>query len=287
MVDVYADLLFLVDLCMDLACISATSALTGAESGRKRRFLAAALGALYSVLSLFIPSGLMSVACAVLSWQAVCLVAFYRRGDRAFRHIRISLCHLAVNALLGGGVSAVFSLLGELAGICIPEPEHHTAEGRLRIVFLALGSSCLLLRILVKRRKVLRVDGTESVRITGFGKSIVLGAICDTGNMLKEPLSGKPCTVISRADLIGLGGEALLSLLSPQGCEGLIEMGVKVTVVPAKTVSGDGIMPAFFTSIELLDSEGRAIKKFETAVAVSDSGAPSEGFAIIPRAFFA
>jgi hypothetical protein len=40
-------------------------------------------------------------------------------------------------------------------------------------------------------------------------------------------------------------------------------------------------MPGFFTKIELLDSEKKKIREFETVVTVSSTGAPGAGVAIL------
>ena len=282
MIDVYADLLFLVDLCMDLACICATERLAGVCCGKLRRLAAAFIGGVYSVCALFIPEGIFSLICALLSWQLICLVAFHRRGDGALRHMKLSLCFLAMNLLLGGAVSAVFGLFGRLADICLPDTEYEYASVGLRTVFLSLAAACLILRLFVARIHRLRLDGTAYIKISEFGHALVLSAICDTGNFLSEPLTGIPCTVISSADLVRLGGGELLSFLDATSCGSLGNMGVRVALIPARTVSGGGLMPGFFTRVELLDSEKKMIKEFETVVAVSGTGAPKEGVAILP-----
>jgi hypothetical protein len=282
LIDVYADLLFLVDLCMDLACICACERLTGVHCGKLRRLAAAFIGGAYSVCSLFIPEGAFSFICALLSWQLICLVAFHRRGDGLVRHVKLSLCFLVMNLLLGGAVSAVFGLFGRLADICLPDAEYKYADGRLRIIFLSLAAACFILRLFVARIHRLRLDGTAYVKITEFDRSVILSAICDTGNFLSEPLTGTPCTVISSNDLVSLGGEELLSFLDADAHGKLRSMGIRVALIPAKTVSGGGLMPGFFTKIELLDSEKKKIREFETVVTVSSTGAPGAGVAILP-----
>lgn len=282
MIDVYADLLFLVDFCMDLACISACERISGAGGVRWRRMLAAAIGGIYSVCSLFIPEGAVSVLCALVSWQLICLVAFYRRGDSLLRQLKLSLCYLAVNALLGGCVSAVFGLLGRFSYVLPTDLPYAYADSTLRLIFLSASTACLLLYLVTRGLRSVRLDRPEYVKITEFEGSVTLRAICDTGNLLAEPLTGTPCTVISREDLIALGGGCVLSLLEGKFTLDGIPCGVRVALVPTRTVSGEGIMPAFFSTVELLDREGKTIRKCETAVAVSNSGAPSAGRAVLP-----
>lgn len=285
LIDVYADLLFLVDFCMDLACISVCARICGAHVGKRRLFFAAAIGGIYSVLSLFVGDGVISVVCALAAWQIICLIAFYRRKDSPSRQLKLSLCYLAVNALLGGGVSAVFGLLGRLSEVRLPSVEYGYANKTRRLIFLSLAASCLLVYLLVTRMREVRLDKPEYVKITEFGGSVTLRAICDTGNLLSDPLTGAPCTVISREDLIALGGVSLLYLLDKNSDNDRVLQNVRIALIPAKTVSGDVIMPAFFTSVELLDSEKKTIRKCKSAIAVSNTDAPAKGSAILPGCF--
>ncbi len=283
--DVYADMLFLIDFFMDLVCLFLTKRALSVPGGNKRLYIGAAIGGGYSVLSLFIPGGFFSVTAALGALLAVTFISFYRIGDSLARQGKITLTYLGMNALLGGTVSAVFGLFTRLEDSVLPDIEGVYARDGERMIFLALAAGCLISSVVVGRIKESRLDKVKQVKIKAFSGEITLLAINDSGNLLREPLSGRPCIFIGGEDLVSLAGKergrAFFDFSSgtcPEGACGIL-------LIPANTVGGRTLLPGFYPdSVELIDSEGKTIKYIETAVALEKESAIRQGSAVLPAA---
>ncbi len=283
MTDVYADMLFLVDFAMDLSCLCLTRKVLNIPAKTWRIAVAAAVGGVYSVSSLFIPEGVVSVVTAVIAMTVLSTVAFYRRGDSVGRMTKIMFVFLGMNALLGGAVSAVFGIFAKMRETDLPEMSERNAGSVERIIYLSLAVGCILARMIVDGIKNSRIGRIKEVKISFSGKEIKLLAIKDSGNLLREPLSGRVCVFISPVDLVSLVGEKRCEdyLASARG-EIPKDCG-KILLIPAKTVGGNVLLPGFYPeSVFLIDEEGKCIKQIDAAVAVERENAIEKGFAILP-----
>lgn len=287
MVDVYADLLFAVDFCMDYVCLVLTARVLGIRVHNGRLIAASVIGGAYSVASLFIPEGELSLLAAGGSLVLICLVAFYRRHDSFSRQMKLTFVFLGMNALLGGVVSAVFGLLGRLTEVCFPDMEYEKADGIRRMIFLAAALGCLLARLLISKLRTMRLDRVSRVKILAFGREMTLSALCDTGNLLREPMSGKPCTVIGLSDFGELAGAEAAKIFSEgSASEQLSTLEAKIALIPVQTVNSTSMMLGFYPDgAELLDSEGKKLKDIETVVAVSTEQSIEHGCAVLPGCF--
>ena len=107
-IEVYADLLFLINFFMDFACLKISAKVCACSSKTLRTAFASVLGGVYSIFALFIENRIAYYALSVLMCIIITSTAFARRGDRISRILKISLVYFFVSLLTGGGVSAAF-----------------------------------------------------------------------------------------------------------------------------------------------------------------------------------
>ncbi len=284
MTDVYVDMLFLIDFTMDYACLLMCRLALGIPGKNVRIAIAAAVGGAYSVASLFLPGGVIGVLAAILALFAVSAAAFYRKGDSLSRLFKITLTYLGINALLGGTVSAVFGLFGRLGDVVLPDVSVERVSTAERILYLSLAAGCLLAHLTVSRIRNNKIGRIKQIRICFAGKDILLDAIPDSGNLLTEPLSGRPC--------IFIGARALQSLLGREGAAEFLSvlagdvprLGGGILLIPAKTVGGSALLPGFYPEkTELIDEEGKSVREVGVAVAVERENAIKAGSALLPE----
>ncbi len=241
---VYADVYFLINFSMDFLCLFLCAKLLAIPFFFGRALISAALGGLYAILALFLeltplPSLLVDMAvCALL-----CAVAFFRWGQ-----VRLSLIStpvfLAVSMLLGGVMTSLFYLLNRLnLPLSDLKPDGLSAWG-FAILAAISGLITYLSERFFRRRTAAR---RATLSVTLFGRTVTLSALCDSGNLLRDPLNGKRCIVVD--------ADACHALVSPLLCEaakrgkapphdlprGLFE---RIRLIPTHTATGEALLIA-------------------------------------------
>ena len=89
------------------------------------------------------------------------------------------------------------------------------------------------------RRKSSRKEGEVSIYYRG--KSIVLKAMVDSGNLLKEPISGKNCIVVDMESVKDLFPNGIIKS-NGQISEDIVK---RIRVIPTASVNGEGMLYAF------------------------------------------
>lgn len=224
---VYLDSLLFFELVSDLMLLWAAGKLCQARRRKLRLLAAAGLGAAYTLLSLLWPPaasapGKASALCAML-------LAAYGREKGLWR---LGLAFLAMCAVYAGAASAVIWTSGRAS---------------LRALVFALGISlgvCALPFRFSGRR-----GGRARLRLVCGGRSIELTALRDTGNRLREPLSGGPALIAEERTLLPLlEPEVQAQLLATAGLpapERLTVLGPGFRLLPYRTLGGNGLLLAF------------------------------------------
>ena len=206
---IYIDILLLINFSMDFIALFLTAHLIHEKARALPLASASLIGAVYEALRLFVSgsqllSVLSDVACAVL----MCVIAF-----GAAELIRTVLTFVCSSVIIGGTMTALYSLAGMGDGL-FSVGDGAAADGTFRLPFgrfipaaaesAAFGLVlCRALRSRLGRKKC-------SCLIRLGGRSVELSGLCDSGNLLCDPLSGKPCILLTQA--------AAAMLLPPELC---------------------------------------------------------------------
>lgn len=240
---VYGDLFFLVNFSMDFLCLFLTARLLHRRLSLPRALIASAVGGLYSVLALLLPLGRWT---ALLADAAVCgLLCILTFGERK-KQKQLPLCALvlvAVSIALGGLMTALFYLLNRtpLSGAMGGEGDGISVWA---FALLALISGVLTL---LGGRLFGRRAGRKNalVTVTYEGRERCLRAMTDSGNLLKDPLGGRPCILVEPRALRGILPEELLKAAeSEPPSVGAIshKHGKNISLIPTATASGSGLL---------------------------------------------
>lgn len=186
---VYLDRVFLLNLLLDYLLLLAAAQLSGRTLHRLRLLACAAGGGAYAVLT-FLPgcAFLRAPLCQLAAGAAMALCAYRGRRKPALLFL-----------LLSGGLAGFVLALGLWAG---------SPTGLLGRVYrgevswpLLLGAALgfyVLLRLLLGQGA--RHGGGELLKITisVCGRKQTVTALHDTGNTLRDPVSGRPALVLER-----------------------------------------------------------------------------------------
>lgn len=200
---VYADILFFINFCIDFICLYLSAKLCACPAGIARTALGSALGGLYAVAALALDAqpAAAKLPLHLLAAFVICFAAFFR-GDWKKTLLCCGL-FIAANALMGGLLTAVYTLSGKYAHY---NGGFYAEIGAGSLVAIALASALCawVFGFLSKRRlKSLYAD----VDIVFGGNRYTLRLLADSGNLLREPISGLPVILLRPGVLPG--GEPL------------------------------------------------------------------------------
>jgi len=252
------DCLFLVNFCVNYVTFKLCGIVTGKRSVKNASLTAgAAMCALFECLSCVYPAfftaGLAVVLCA--------LTAFFVFWD--------VFCAL-IYTCLGLWFGIFMTLMMKFFKGVIDVDEvgaTYLAFDKKRLIFAALTLASLTFLKLYFDKKQKRPQ-KASLFVVYADKRASLLAMRDSGNLLKDPLSGKPVAILSRNGAKKLG----------VNYDTITKSGAGFRVIPVKSVGHTGILYAFLPSGAMIDG-----KKRDICIALDQKNADYSGFdAIIP-----
>ncbi len=184
---VYWDLVALWNLALDYFLLLAAAKLAGLSVPRRRLLAGALCGAAFAAVQLLLPrSSLLLIGAFVL----LCAAAYRGTG----RAMRLSLLFLLLCCAFGGAVL----LLGRMGGMERIYRGLFLGELPWTVFFLAAASSYLLLFFVFRGGAKHRANDFVRAEIRLRGRTAVLRLLCDTGNTLRDSLTGRCVPVIEK-----------------------------------------------------------------------------------------
>lgn len=153
--------------------------------------LGALLGAGYGLLTLFPGWSFLEHPACKAAAAAVILLTAYGSSDRL---LRVGGIFLVLSCAFGGGLLLVSMVRGETAG----GPGILGPSLGMRGILIAAALSYGCLSLLLRGEFSHRGSQGELVplTLTRAGRSVILPALRDTGNTLRDPLTGRPVVVV-------------------------------------------------------------------------------------------
>jgi stage II sporulation protein GA (sporulation sigma-E factor processing peptidase) len=235
--EIYIDAVFVTNLLMDYILLRILGKLFRCRRNRKRSFIAAALGALFSCLILYVPA-------EGFPWAAVLC-----HGACAYLMVRIA-CNIKKGRLLLKAMAALY-LMGFLTG-GFWEAVASDFGYAWRTFFLLAGITYISLSVLVYLSDSVRIQRKNIYPVTlSYGGRVQSAyGFYDTGNLLAEPVTGRPVSLVKpellEALLSGESAKQLKHLRENPGEAKSTELaGLHPRFVPYRTVgTGQGMLLA-------------------------------------------
>ena len=236
----YADAYILENLLWDYLLLRGVCAVRSLPALRKRCASAAVLGALYAFLSLLPPLRWLCSPLAMIAVSGLMAVMAFGGERELFRSWGALL---ALAAAFGGSVLLWGRISGE--GWCI----------RSRL----LGGVSLwgILLFCLRRMAEYRQAPTVRCRLTLSGRSTAFTALRDTGNALRDPISGKRVLIVEEALLTPLFPSALPKASAPERMLLLrpTPLGSRCRLVSCQSVGGESLLLCFRADEARIDGE--------------------------------
>ena len=236
---VYVDSFVLLNLGVNYLLLACAGKLDGQPVHLGRCLLGAGVGAAYALLSLLPGWAFLGHPACKASGAVVMLLAAYGRSDRL---LRVGGLFLVLSCAFGGGLLLLSMVRDGMTDIGMLNP-YLGMRGILIAAALSYGGLSLLLRGEFSHGG----KGGELIPLTlsRGGRSVTLVALRDTGNTLRDPITGRPVVVVEgekiRAllpELPHLDGE---SLSDPVALLGDLEErgGLRFQLLPYRAVGVD------------------------------------------------
>lgn len=258
--DVYVDLLFIIDFSMDFLCFYITSKLLHTKITPTRTIIGASVGGAYSVLILFMSTGvLLAFVADMLVCVLMCTVVFLNRDDGIKRLAVSTLLYIFVSSVIGGLMTAMFNLLNriDLFGDTTPERDGinvwiFAGLAAISGVISIVGSRFFRKNISRRRCTVLVKYRNRSVRLNGLN---------DSGNMLRDALTGKCVIPIALTKCASVLPDSVIKAVEQKDLQLLggfdTDDAKRLRLIPCHNTSGDGMMIAVIPdSVQIVNEDG-------------------------------
>ena len=287
-VAVYADLLFLINAGMDGLCLLLAGKLLHRKVRPWRGVIGAVLGGAYAVAALLLPDvgQAPSLLCDLAVCVAMCGIVF-GEGRRGWVKGLLSSVgvYFVLSMALGGVMTALYHLLNR-AGVAALLGELSGGGGD------GLGS-WLFHRLVLVGGAVSLWGGrfwrqSRAVRLCTLtveldGKTASLRGMVDSGNLLRDPMSGRTVICAEGAAFGKLLSPALAAVMggkSPDAVGLPSEDARRVRVIPTETATGAGMLYGFLPD-RLILADGKEEREVDAIVAFVS--VPTDGVdALIP-----
>ncbi|MGL4913337.1 MAG: sigma-E processing peptidase SpoIIGA [Romboutsia sp.] len=194
----YIEYYIIENLLINYIIISCTSILTKKFNSKKKKWIGACLGAVYSVAYIYPQLGILfTLPFKVLIMTLITLVSFTYKNKREY--ISIMLVFYLVNIFISGSTFFII---------------YFTGIDHMKISFLIVCAyiSGELLKYIYNDIKTLKQlkELTKTININLLENSCSCKALLDSGNLLKDPISKNDVVIVKSSALKGILPESVL-----------------------------------------------------------------------------
>lgn len=270
---IYADVYFIVNFSMDFLALFIACKIRKIPLRLWRTAFAAAVGSLYAVISLTF-NGAENILTFLLAAAIPFLMCYIAYGGGRAKYYLINVASFwIISFVMGGMMTAIYYFVGKLLSsreIYINGTTYTLYSDIPFWIFIAAAFACALFTVIWNRLAAKKSGVHEASFFMEDGAvSINEVAMCDSGNLLREPLSGLPVIILSNE---------LMEKVAP-GIETLKE-GLnyrKIRIIPYNTLSGSGILYGYIPDCVKINND---IKK-ACLCSGKDIGKTFDGYNVI------
>lgn len=251
---VYGDILFLVNFCMDFQSLFLTARLLHRRFHVARAALFSALGGVYACAALFFTtSGMLAFLFDMGVCFLMCVGTYYEKSMRLSGVLLPFALYFGVSFALGGAMSGLSALLSHIE---LPIGESRGLSAGMFLLLAVAGGASTYLWGSFQRS---RLRGRRVMLYADFaGRSAAFSCAVDTGNLLRDPVGGRPVALVSGRGAAAIFPAELLEAARKGDPAALAhlpsDMAKRVRLIPAKTATGRGILFALAPDSAALDA---------------------------------
>ena len=207
---IYIDIIIVENLIMNYIILYATGIISKNKISYIRIFFASLIGAIYAISEYILKINIYSNIFLKMILSIIMIyVAFYPQN---VKNMCKQLVIFYVTTFTFGGVATYLIYVLKPQNIIIKNGMY-VGTYVLKTIFIGAIVGTIILTIAFKmvKSKLSKKDMICKIKIKFNGKEEILDAMVDTGNMLKEPITGTPVVVVERTSLYDLLPKEILN----------------------------------------------------------------------------
>lgn len=254
--EVYLDVLLLENILMNYLILAATSKFLKSRVKSLRLFIGALIGAVYVIVLLFLPQIHIYYSLSAKLILSIVIIVVTFNPKKLYEFIKTIICFYMSTFIFAGAAFAFLSL-NQGGGIVRSGAFYVYLNSKMSFILIAAMVAFIMIRafyLFIKEYgsgdKVL-----VSLYVVFDGNGIWVPALVDTGNQLKDPLSGAPVIIVEAEAIKTLLPISLVEYMEKQNEEETIniEIALKNTgwfsrfrLIPFTSLGKEnGILPGF------------------------------------------
>lgn len=207
---IYIDVIIIENIVMNYIILYATALISKCKIRNIRILFSSLIGAMYAILQYIYNIQIYYNIIGKIFLSAVMVYIAFKPND--IKKVCKILLLFYLTTFTFGGVATYLIYVLKPQDI-IMKNGMYVGTYVLKVIFLGaiLGTIILIVSFKFSKNKLTKKDMICKIKIKMNGKEIVLNSMIDTGNMLKEPITGVPVVVVEKSVLYDLIPKEILN----------------------------------------------------------------------------
>lgn len=207
---IYIDIIIVENLIMNYIILYATGLISKRKISHLKIFFASTIGTIYVIIEYI--SKLNIYSNMFLKSILSIVMVFIAFNSQNVKNLFKLLVLFYLTTFTFGGVATYLIYVLKPQNIIIKNGMY-VGTYVLKVIFIGaiIGTIILIIAFKFTKNKITKKDVICKIKIKLNGKEIILDTMVDTGNMLKEPLTGNPVVVVEKTSLYNLIPKEILN----------------------------------------------------------------------------
>ncbi len=207
---IYVDIIIVENLIMNYIILYATGLISKNKIYYIRIFIASLIGAIYSIIEYI--SKLNIYSNGIIKILLSIIIVFIAFNPQNVKKMCKQIVLFYLTTFTFGGVATYLIYVLKPQNIIIKNGMY-VGTYVLKVIFIGaiLGTVILFVAFKLSKNKITKKDMTCKVKIKLNGKEKIINTMVDTGNLLKEPITGNPVIVVEKTVLYDLMPKEILN----------------------------------------------------------------------------
>ena len=215
MIEVYADLLFILNFFIDYILISGLYSISGRKKNRARHFFSAFVGGCSSLL-VFVFQDSLALQFILKIFGCLLIIFIANKFISPKEFAKEMFIYLFLNIASGGIVFLGYSLFKKPNAFVSPIAIYFDISPLFLMSIIFLSYFAIVCYKKIVENKLIK-SGDFKVKISLLGKTKELNGFVDTGNLLREPISSYPVIVTELKNLASILPKEFVDAISSEG----------------------------------------------------------------------